>query len=48
MQKNLNNFLSEKLNQSEAQQRLAMVILAIATSTKQIANMVERAPLAGQ
>ena len=48
MPKNLNDFLSEKLNQTAAQQRLAMVIEAIAKSTKQIANMVETAPLAGQ
>ncbi len=48
MAKSLNNFLSEKLNQSEAQQRLRMVINAIAESVKQVANMVERAPLAGQ
>ena len=48
MQKKLNDFLSEKLNQSEAQQRLAMVIQAIAASTIQIADMVEKAPLAGQ
>ena len=48
MQNNLNNFLSEKLSQTQVQQRLAMVIEAIATSTKQIANMVEKAPLAGQ
>jgi fructose-1,6-bisphosphatase len=46
--KNLNDFLSKSLNQTEAQQRLATVINAIATSTKQIANMVESAPLAGQ
>jgi fructose-1,6-bisphosphatase len=48
MQKNLNEFLSEKLNQTEAQLRLRMVINAIATSVKQVANMVETAPLAGQ
>ena len=48
MSKNLDDFLSEKLNQSEAQQRLSMVIKAIAISTKKIANMVETAPLAGQ
>jgi fructose-1,6-bisphosphatase I / sedoheptulose-1,7-bisphosphatase len=48
MQKNLNDFLSEKLNQSEAQQRLRMVIKVIASSVKQVADMIEKASLAGQ
>lgn len=48
MQKNLNEFLSEKLNQTEAQLRLRMVINAIVSSVKQVAEMVESAPLAGQ
>ena len=48
IQKNLEAFLSEKLNQTEAQQRLHMAITAIAQSVKQVAEMVERAPLAGQ
>jgi fructose-1,6-bisphosphatase I / sedoheptulose-1,7-bisphosphatase len=48
MQKNLETFLSEKLNQSEEAQRLVMVTQAIAKSVKQVAMMVEKAPLAGQ
>lgn len=48
MQKNLEDFLNEKLSQSEAKQRLGMVINAIAESVKQVANMIEKAPLAGQ
>ncbi len=48
MQKNLNDFLSEKLNQTEAQKRLRKVIDAIAKSVKQVADMIEKAPLMGQ
>ena len=48
LQKNLDTFLSEKFSQSEADQRLVMVIKTIAQSVKQVANMVETAPLAGQ
>ena len=48
LQKNLDTFLNEKFSQSEADQRLAMVIKAIAESVKQVANMVETAPLKGQ
>jgi fructose-1,6-bisphosphatase I / sedoheptulose-1,7-bisphosphatase len=48
MQKNLEAFLSEKLSQTEEKQRLNMVIQAIAESVKQVAHMVEKAPLAGQ
>ena len=48
LQKNLDTFLNEKFSQSEADQRLVMVIKAIAESVKQVANMVETAPLAGQ
>jgi fructose-1,6-bisphosphatase I / sedoheptulose-1,7-bisphosphatase len=48
MQKNLEAFLSEKLNQCEETQRLVMVIAAIAESVKQVAMMVEKAPLSGQ
>ena len=48
LQKNLDTFLSEKFSQTEAEQRLVMVINAIADSVKQIANMVEAAPLAEQ
>jgi fructose-1,6-bisphosphatase len=48
MQKNLEDFLNEKLIQSEAKQRLRMVINAIAESVKQVANMIEKAPLTGQ
>jgi fructose-1,6-bisphosphatase len=47
LQKNLDTFLSEKLSQTEANQRLASVIKAIAESIKQVAIMVEQAPLAG-
>ena len=48
LQKNLDTFLSEKFSQSEADQRLVIVIKTIAQSVKQVANMVETAPLAGQ
>lgn len=48
MQKNLNVFFRDKLNQSEAEQRLRMVIEAIAESVKQVAQMVETAPLSNQ
>jgi fructose-1,6-bisphosphatase I / sedoheptulose-1,7-bisphosphatase len=48
LQKNLDTFLNEMLSQSEADQRLLTVIKAIAHSVKQIAAMVEGAPLAGQ
>ena len=48
LQKNLETFLNEKFSQSEADQRLVMVIKTIAQSVKQVANMVETAPLAGQ
>ena len=48
LQKNLDTFLNEKFSQSEADQRLAMVIKAIAESVKQVASMVETAPLKGQ
>ena len=48
MQKNLENFLSENLNQTESQQRLRMVIDAIVESVKQVASMVEAAPLNNQ
>ena len=48
LQKTLDTFLNEKFSQSEADQRLAMVIKAIADSVKQVANMVETAPLKGQ
>ncbi len=48
MLKKLEVFLSEKLSQTEEMQRLKMVIQAIAESVKQVAVMVEKAPLAGQ
>ena len=48
LQKNLDTFLNEKFSQSEADQRLVMVIKAIAESVKQVASMVETAPLKGQ
>ncbi len=48
MLKKLEVFLSEKLGQTEEKQRLKMVIQAIAESVKQVAVMVEKAPLAGQ
>lgn len=48
MQKSLETFLSEKLNQTEEKKRLAIVIKAIAESVKQVAIMVGTAPLAGQ
>ena len=48
LQKTLDTFLNEKFSQSEADQRLVMVINAIAESVKQVAKMVETAPLAGQ
>ncbi len=46
--KNLNNFLSENLNKTEANQRLASIVKAIAASVVQVANLIECAPLAGQ
>jgi fructose-1,6-bisphosphatase len=48
LQKKLNDFLSENLGQTEANQRLVSVVKAIAESVKQVAVMVEQAPLAGQ
>ena len=56
MQKNLNTYLNENLSenigenfkQSEDDERLILVINAIVKSVKQIAIMVEQAPLAGQ
>ena len=48
MQKKLDDFLNEILNQSAAQQRLRKVMGAVATSVKQVADMIEKAPLAGQ
>ena len=48
MQKNLNTYLSENLNQTEAKQRLILVINAIVKSIKQVAMMVEQAPLSAQ
>ncbi len=48
MQKNLDDFLSEKLSQTPEKQRLAMVVKAIAKSVKQVAEMIEKAPLMGQ
>jgi fructose-1,6-bisphosphatase len=48
MPKNLEDFLSEKLSQTEEKQRLAMVMQAIAKSVRQAADMIETAPLAGQ
>lgn len=48
MQKKLDDFLNEKLNQTPAQQRLRKVMGALATSVKQVAVMIEKAPLAGQ
>jgi fructose-1,6-bisphosphatase len=47
LQKNLDTFLNENFNQTEASQRLASVVKAIAESIKQVAIMVEQAPLAG-
>ena len=48
MQKKLEDYLSEKLSQTEAKQRLASVVKALATTVIQVANLVESAPLAGQ
>lgn len=48
MQKKLDDFLNERLNQTPAQQRLRKVMGAVATSVKQVADMIEKAPLAGQ
>ena len=48
LQKNLNTFLDENFIQTEADQRLLLVIKAIVESVKQVAIMVEQAPLAGQ
>jgi fructose-1,6-bisphosphatase len=48
LQKNLDEFLSEKFNQTETNQRLANVVKVIAGTVAQIANLVETAPLAGQ
>ena len=47
LQKNLDTFLNEKFSQSEADQRLVLVIKSIVESVKQVAKMVETAPLAG-
>jgi fructose-1,6-bisphosphatase I / sedoheptulose-1,7-bisphosphatase len=47
LQKTLDTFLSENLSQTEANQRLSSVVKAIAESVKQVAIMVEQAPLAG-
>ena len=47
LQKNLNTFLDENFIQTEADQRLLLVIKAIVESVKQVAIMVEQAPLAG-
>ena len=48
MQKKLEDYLSEKLSQTEAKQRLASVVKTLATTVIQVANLVESAPLAGQ
>ena len=48
MQKKLEDYLSEKLSQTEPKQRLASVVKALATTVIQVANLVESAPLAGQ
>ena len=48
MQKKLEDYLSEKLSQTEAKQRLASVVKALASTVIQVANLVESAPLAGQ
>ena len=48
LQKNLETFLIEKFGQSEADQRLILVIKALVQSVKQVAIMVEQAPLTGQ
>ena len=48
MQKKLEDYLSEKLSQTEAKKRLASVVRALATAVIQVANLVESAPLAGQ
>lgn len=48
LQKNLNDFLSEQLNQTESKQRLASVVTVLAASVVEVANLVEKAPLAGQ
>jgi fructose-1,6-bisphosphatase I / sedoheptulose-1,7-bisphosphatase len=48
MQQSLNDFLNEKLQQTEAESRLAMVIKALVQSVIEIATLVETAPLAGQ
>ena len=47
MQKKLEDYLSEKLSQNEAKQRIARVVKALATTVIQVANLVESAPLAG-
>ena len=48
MQKNLDDFLNEKLNQTIEQKRLLAVINAIVASVKQVANLVETASLNNQ
>ena len=48
LQKNLEDFLSEKLSETEAKQRLASVVKVLATTVIQVANLIESAPLAGQ
>ena len=48
LQKNLDSFLSEKLNQTEAKKRLASVVKTIAATVIQVADMIDKAPLAGQ
>ena len=48
LKKNLDIFLNENFSQSEVEQRLVLVIKAIVESVKQVAIMVEQAPLAGQ
>jgi fructose-1,6-bisphosphatase I/sedoheptulose-1,7-bisphosphatase len=48
LQKKLNDFLSEKFGQTEANKRLASVVKTIAASVKQIAVIVQQAPVAGQ
>jgi fructose-1,6-bisphosphatase I / sedoheptulose-1,7-bisphosphatase len=46
--KSLDAFLSERLNQTEDKQRLALALKAIVESVKQVAIMVETAPLNNQ
>ncbi len=47
IQKTLDDFLREKLSQTVEKQRLTMVVEAIEKSVKQVAVMIEKAPLAG-